>query len=104
MAIVVTTKSGNKYRFYPEVLLKDAVHLRILGKVFKSYYVALIFFNAREKFEKYLIILKKYRYIKFATFIAAKSVNKYCFYSEVLLKPIVHLRILGNVLKFIIWP
>ena len=50
LAIVVTAKSVNKYRFYPEVLLTDVDHLRILGKVFKSFYVALIFFNESTKF------------------------------------------------------
>ena len=65
LAIVVIAKSVNKYYFYSEVLLKPVVHLRILGKVLKSNYIALIFFNESAKFEKYIFILNKYGHIKF---------------------------------------
>ena len=79
LAIVVTAKSVNKYCFYSEVLLKPVVHLRILGKVLKSNYIALIFFNVSAKFEKYLIILKKYRYIKFGYFHCSKKCQQILF-------------------------
>ena len=68
LAIVVTVKSVNEYRFYSEVLLKDVVHLRILAKVLKKFYMTLICFNGRTQFEKYLIIIEKYRQNKFGYF------------------------------------
>ena len=99
MAICIAAKSVNEYCLYSEVLLKDVVHLRILDKVFNSYYIALIFFNMSAKFKKYLIILNKYGYIKFGYFHCSKRCQQILFYSEVLLKPVAHLRILGKVLK-----
>ena len=81
LAIVFSAKRVNEYRFYSEVLLKYVVHLRILGKVFKSYYIALIFFNVNAKFEKYLIILNKYGYIKFGYFHCSKKCKQILFYS-----------------------
>ena len=59
LAIVVTAKSVNKYCFYSEVLLKPVVHLRILGKVLKSYYIALILFNVSAQIGNLLNSIKK---------------------------------------------
>ena len=99
MAICVAAKNVNEYCFYSEMSLKNVVHLRILGNVLQIYYMALIFFNESAKYEKYIIILKNMDISNFTIVVTAKSVNKYCFYSEVLLKSVVHLRILGKVLK-----
>ena len=42
-----------------EVLLKPVVHLRILGKVLKIYYIALMFFNVSATIGKILNYIEK---------------------------------------------
>ena len=66
-------------------------------------YMTQISINVRIKL-KSIEYLKNIDISNLATFITATSVNKYCFYSEVLLKYVVYLRILGKVLKIPIWP
>ena len=99
MAIYVAAKNVNEYCFYSEMSLKNVVHLRILGKVLKSYYIALIFFNVSAKFEKYLIILKKYRYIKFGYLRCRKKCQWILFLLRSVIKECSPSQNVGKVLK-----
>ena len=86
------------------MLLKPVVHLKILGKVIKSNYIAFIFFNMSAKIGKILNYIEIPRYIKFGYLRCSEKCQWILFYSEMSLKNVVHLRILGKVLKIAIWP